>query len=41
MSRKILLSHLAAVELHSANLDASVAFFQNVMGMQVTARAGD
>src|SRR2546423_4467483 len=41
MSRKHLLAHLAHVELLTPTLDASVAFFKDVMGLEESGREGD
>jgi catechol 2,3-dioxygenase len=40
MPRKLLLAHLAHVELFTPKLDASVAFFKDVMGLEEVAREG-
>jgi catechol 2,3-dioxygenase len=40
MARKLYISHLAHAEIRTPKLDASVAFFQNLMGMEITGREG-
>jgi catechol 2,3-dioxygenase-like lactoylglutathione lyase family enzyme len=39
--RKRLISQLAHVELHTPKLDASVAFFHDILGMEESARTSE